>query len=82
MNKTHWTIMLGNASQSYLKAINHKFETWEQIKFSAGTSPEIQALGQGELAESPPPNLFIGSKAHDLGSILLTKDNVDQDDSI
>lgn len=78
MNKAHWTVTLGDASNGHLRAINHKFETWENIKMTAEMDNILQL---SELATKPPQNLFVGTRAHDLGSILLTRDVGDSEES-
>lgn len=72
MNKTHWSISIGEVSLNYLRAINHKFETWANIKFSDKGLTSDQTTEFSEIVPKPPQDIFVGNKAHDLGSILLT----------
>ena len=72
MNKTHWAVSIGEVSNSYLRAINHKFETWSHIKLAEGGLTSDQNTEFTEIVSKPPQDIFVGSRAHDLGSILLT----------
>lgn len=75
INRTHWTVTLGDVSSSYLRAINHKFSLWENIKLKELGDKSTEIIRFGEVtATHPPQNLFVGNRAHDLGSILLTRD--------
>ena len=49
MNRTHWTVTLGDLSSGYLRAINHKFALWEMVKLTA----EEEEDGEGEGVVNP-----------------------------
>lgn len=82
LNRQHWSEQLAIISYGHLQTINHKFETWQQIKsvtgqirFTAGEGEDDVAM----MAQDLPMSLFQGAKCHDLGTILLTETHSPQE---
>ena len=73
-NAPHWSNDLSKRGVKSIQAINHKFAIWKSIMCEESVYGQLPTGYLIKLKNLLPKQLFAGSCAHDIGTILPSED--------